>query len=61
MEKSVGDYFNYRGRRYYRIYKSGLSRSRALSKVAGRRKEAPQFLWIIHREPDGNYSIGRSP
>ena len=54
-----GKYFNYKGRRYYRIYIVGMPRQEALNRLAIRRTDAPQFDWRIHKEADGNYSIGR--
>ncbi len=60
MATKLGEYFNYRGSRYYRIYKGGLSHELALKKLAQRISLAPQFKWAIHREADGWYSIGRA-
>lgn len=59
-DQRIGNYFNYKGRRYYRIYLGGLSQSFALEKVKARRRLAPQFKWAVHKEYDGTYSVGRT-
>ncbi len=56
----VGEYFNKAGRRYYRIYKGGMSKELAGEKLAQRRKLASGFYWAIRRETDGTYSLGRA-
>lgn len=60
MANKLGEYFNYRGRRYYRIYKGGLSQSFAKERLRARERATPQFKWAIHKEADGTFSLGRS-
>ena len=56
----VGQYFNYRGSRYYRVYLGGLSLPLAKEKLEARKRLAPQFKWAIRKEADGTYSVGRA-
>ena len=60
MPRKLGQYFNYKGRRYYRIYIVGMPRQEALNRLAIRRTEAPQFDWRIRKESNDSYSLGRA-
>jgi len=59
MARKLGEYFNFMGHRYTRIYKGGMSKDLAYEKMEQRRKLAPQFFWAIKRESDGTWSLGR--
>jgi hypothetical protein len=52
--------FNYRGRLYTKAYLGGMSKSMAEEKIKQRRKLAPAYIWAIHKEKDGTYSLGRA-
>lgn len=56
----LADHFNFRGRRFTKAFKGGLSHSLATEKLALRRRLAPEFIWAIHQEKDGTWSVGRA-
>ena len=60
MAVKLGQYFNYRGRRYYRTYRGGHSKAGAEEKLEARKRLAPQFHWAIRKDADGMYSVGRA-